>query len=289
MNSAQLCGFWLLAASSVLPLAASLAAAHPELLEAPLTQISQLEEISKFRSGAGHDFSYDASFPFGASDSSEPPSSMKHYLAPLPAYSGDRVTIPVYAPLAGVITRVTEETNGAIVNKRVEIVSIEDPSYLLILFHIDLDEAYPQILEDWPIEFWPSHQEDDDSYVTTTVAPGDLLGYADMRTGHDFDVAVLWTDTDGERYWVSYFDLMPDAIFSRFTARGLQRSDLRVSKVERLATPVTWWGGRDEHDWLALARPVPMLSWGGPALIACLTVWVIARGLDVADDQVEQS
>ena len=85
MNSAQLCGFWLLAASSVLPLAASLAAAHPELLEAPLTEISQLEEISKFRSGAGHDFSYDASFPFGASDSSEPPSSMKHYLAPLPA------------------------------------------------------------------------------------------------------------------------------------------------------------------------------------------------------------
>jgi hypothetical protein len=100
---------------------------------------------------------------------------------------------------------------------------------------------------------------------------------------------VLWTNTDGERYWVSYFDLMPDAIFSRFTARGLQRSDLRVSKAERLATPVTWWGGRDEHDWLALARPVPMLSWGGAALIACLTVWVIARGLDVADDQVEQS
>jgi hypothetical protein len=288
MYSAKLSGLRRLAACSVWLLATSVAA-HPDLLESPLTEISQLEEVSKFRSGAGHDFSYDAGFPFGASDSTEPPSSMKHYLAPLAAYSGDRVTVPVYAPLAGEITRVTEETNGAIVNKRIEIVSAEDPSYMLILFHIDLDEAYPQILDDWPVEFWPSHQEDDDNYLTTTVASGDLLGYADMRTGHDFDVAVLWTDTDGERYWVSYFELMPDALFSRFTGRGIQRSDLTISKAERLAAPVTWFGGRDEGDWISLGLTVPMSSWGAAALIVCLTLLGIRRGFDAPGDRVLES
>ena len=288
MHSAKLSVLVWLAAAGVL-LVATRAAAHPELLEAPLTEISQLEEVSKFRSGAGHDFSYDAGFPFGASDSTEPPSSMKHYLAPLAAYSGDRVTVPVYAPLAGEITRVTEETNGATVNKRVEIVSAEDPSYMIILFHIDLDEAYPQILDDWPVEFWPSHQEDDDNYLTTTVASGDLLGYADMRTGHDFDVAVLWTDTDGERYWLSYFELMPDSLFSRFTGRGIQRSDLTISKADRLATPVTWWGGRNEEDWISLGRTVPMSSWGAAALITCLTALAIRRGFDVVGDRVYES
>ena len=278
MQLSKISSFGRLAACGVLLFATS-AAAHPKLLKWPLTEISQLEELSKFRSGAGHDFSYDAGFPFGASDSTEPPSSMKHYLAPLSAYSGDRVTVPIYAPLAGEITRVTEETNGAIINKRVEIVSAEDPSYLLIIFHIDLDEAYPQILDDWPVEFWPSHQDDDNSYVTTTVASGDLLGYADMRTAHDFDVAVLWTDTDGERYWVSYFELMPDSLFARFAGRGIQRSHLAFSKVERLAAPVTWWGGRDDEDWISLGMAVPMFSWGPTVLLSFSTVLVGLLGL----------
>ncbi|MGB0622123.1 MAG: hypothetical protein ACPGVZ_21900, partial [Myxococcota bacterium] len=35
----------------------------PSILTHPLTDIRMIREISKFRSGAGHDFSYDASFP----------------------------------------------------------------------------------------------------------------------------------------------------------------------------------------------------------------------------------
>ena len=235
--------------------------AHPTLVSSPLTELSLIEEISKFRSGAGHDFSYDASFPFGASDATEPPSSMKHYLAPYAAWSGDQTTVPVYAPFPGEIVRVTDEGSGSSTNKRIEIESSADSAYLLILFHIDLDEDYPQILNDWPIEFWPSHQPDDSSYVTTTVAAGDLIGYADMRSAHDFDVAVLWTDTDGSRYWISYFDLVPDSLFEAYEDRGATRSDMTISKADRIATPVTWWGGRNDDDWVMFARAVPIAPW----------------------------
>ena len=229
-------------------------AAHPELVSADITDITFIEEISKFRSGAGHDFSYDATFPFGASDSTEPPSSMKHYFAPYSFYNGDQHTVPVYAPFAGEITRVTDESASAGFNKRVEIQSSANPEYLLVVFHIKLGFAYPQILNDWPIEFWPSHQEDDVDYTTRTVAAGDLLGYADMRDSHDFDVAILFTDIDGERYWVSYFDLMPDSLFLSYSNRGIARSDLSISKEDRLLAPVDWWGGRNDEDWVTLVQ-----------------------------------
>lgn len=251
----------------------SWAASHPTLVSSRLTNLAMIEEISKFRSGAGHDFSYDASFPFGASDSTEPASSMKHYLAPYSAWSGDQSTVPVYAPFAGEIVRVTDEDNGSSVNKRVEIESSMNAAYLLILFHLKLDDDYPQILNDWPVEFWPAHQPDDSSYTTTTVAAGDLLGYADMRTAHDFDVAVLWTDSDGSAYWISYFDLMPDALFEAYEQRGATRPELTISKADRIATPVTWWGGLNLDDWVVLSRTVPIAPWlRAPLLIAVLLV-----------------
>ena len=52
-------------------------AVHPDLIQTNLTDLHYIEEISKFRSDAGHEFYYNATFPFGATDSSEPPSSMK--------------------------------------------------------------------------------------------------------------------------------------------------------------------------------------------------------------------
>ena len=90
---------------------------HPELVESHVTNPNMIHEISKFRSGAGHDFSYDASFAyageyFSATDASEPGSSMKHYFAPYDTYKGDQATVPVYAPLDGVLTRVTDETHS---------------------------------------------------------------------------------------------------------------------------------------------------------------------------------
>ena len=248
-----------------LPVTASIL--HPELIESHVTDVAMLEEISKFRSGAGHDFSYDPSFAyggvyFGATDSTEPDSSMKHYLAPYAAHLGDQQTVPLYAPFDGMITRVTEEVNEddpSIVNKRVEITSADDPDYMLVVFHMDLDDDYPQILNDWPAAVWPAHQPDDASYVTDTLEAGDFIGYADMRTGHDFDLAVLYSVSATEKYWVSYFDLMPDSLFAAYSARGASRSLLSISKTDRSASPVTWWGSRNDDDWLEL-HSVPETS-----------------------------
>jgi hypothetical protein len=254
-------GVRVLIALGALALGTASRASPPKLVTAPLTDLSMIEEISKFRSGAGHDFSYDATFPFGATDATEPASSMKHYLAPWAAHSGDRSTVPVYAPFAGEITRVTNETNGSITNKRIEIQSSTNAAFVLVLFHIDLDEDYPQIWNDWPAALWPAHQPNDTTYVTRTVSAGDLLGYADMRAAHDFDVAVLWTDIDGARYWLSYYDLVPDALFTAYEQRGIAHASLSISKAQRVATPITWWGGRNEDDWVSVAASAPVPRW----------------------------
>jgi hypothetical protein len=254
-------------AASILPFTISLAplyatSIHPELFESHITNPNMIHEISKFRSGAGHDFSYDASFAyageyFGATDATEPDSSMKHYFAPYASTKGDQATVPVYAPLDGVITRVTEETHpddGALVNKRIELTSGDDSSYTVVLFHVNLADRYPQILNDWPVEAWPAHQSDDPSYDTTHVSAGDLLGYADMRLSYDFDVAVLQEVSSTEKYWVSLFDLMPDSLFTPYENRGATRAAMNLSKEQRLANPVTWWDGRNDDDWVTLSQ-----------------------------------
>jgi hypothetical protein len=233
---------------------------HPELVESHVTNPNMIHEISKFRSGAGHDFSYDASYVydgeyFSATDASEPDSSMKHYFAPYDTYKGDQTTVPVYAPLDGVLTRVNDETrsdDATLTNKRIELTSSDDSSYTVVLFHVNLAETYPQILNDWPVEAWPSHQPDDPSYDTTNVSAGDLLGYADMRFAYDFDVAVLYAASSTEKYWVSLFDLMPDSLFDRYENRGATRAAMSISKAERLANPITWWDGRNDNDWVTL-------------------------------------
>jgi len=232
---------------------------HPVLVESHITNTDMIYEISKFRSGAGHDFSYDgmsyAGEYFGATDATEPDSSMKHYYVPYLAYKGDRVTVPIYAPFDGTIVRVTEEVHpddASIINKRLEITSADNSDYAVVLFHVNLDNAFPQILNDWPAALWPAHQPDDPSYTTDTVSAGDFLGYADMRIANDFDVAVLYSVSASEKYWITFYDLMSDSLFDSYENRGASREDMSFSKAERLADPVTWWGSRNNDDWLTL-------------------------------------
>jgi len=267
-------------------------AVHPELVEAHVTDLDMILEISKFRSGAGHDFTYfrDTLPPtamtaiagidnFFATDTSEPESSMKHYYSPHDAHkqeNGDNTTIPVYAPFAGSITRVIEEVreeDPSIVNKRVEITATADTDYTTVLFHLNLDDAYPQIFNDYPtIDGVWTHQDDDPAYTTLEVEAGDFLGYADMRLSNDFDVAVLFNDTTDDK-WVSLFELMPDSLFSDYEARGMDRADTVISKAFRLGNSVTW-GERNESDWVGFtAVPEP----GSLPLLVTALAWLWAR------------
>ena len=73
-----------------------------------------------------------------------------------------------------------------------------------------------------------------------------------MRIANDFDVAVLYSVSASEKYWVTFYDLMPDSLFDSYENRGASREDMSFSKAERLADPVTWWGSRNNDDWLTL-------------------------------------
>ena len=257
---------------------------HPQLVEAHITNPDMIYELSKFRSGAGHDFSYDPSFAyageyFGATDSTEPDSSMKHYYVPYLAYKGDQLTVPVFAPFDGTFTRVTEEVHpddATKINKRIELTSADDSDYIAVLFHLNLDHDYPQILNDWPAALWPAHQPDDSSYLTDTVSAGDFLGYADMRISNDFDVAILYEVSAMEKYWISLYDLMPNSLFESYQNRGASRAAMSFTKSERLADPVTWWGGRNDEDWLTLNQ-VPERSTLSLSLCGLLVLLLMRR------------
>jgi len=247
---------------------------HPELVEAHVTDLNLIVEISKFRSGAGHDFTYlreelspetvatiEIIENFFATDQSEPQSSMKHYYSPAASHkqeNGNQSTIPIYAPFAGTISRVIEEVREAdssIINKRVEITASDDTDYTAVLFHLNLDDAYPQIFNDYPTipEIW-THQIDDPAYSTRVVEAGDFIGYADMRLSNDFDVAVLFNDSTDDK-WISLFELMPDSLFANYEARGVDRTEMIISKEYRETHSVNW-DARNEDDWITLT-PVP--------------------------------
>jgi len=238
-----------------------------------ITDLDLIDQVSKFRSGVGHDFSWlrdfdddtlaaVASIPnFFANDTSEPPSSMKHYFMPLADYRGDQgdgSSIPVYAPFDGTITRVTQEDRdgeGPSAAK-IEITSAVDDRYTAMLFHVNLDALYPSVYNDYPTlgEIY-THTEDDSDYSTLSISAGDLLGFAELTSANDFDVAILFSDTTAST-WMSVFDLMPEDLLQDYDAKGIDSTQLVISKEERLADPLgeDAWGTYSAGDWSVLSQ-----------------------------------
>jgi hypothetical protein len=192
----------------------------PRFVDVDFTDLAKIEEVSLFRSSAGHDYS----------DACETCRSMKHYFAP---YLPFRVNgaVPVFAPVDGQIVSVAPEGHGAspgLVNKQVRIRSALHPEVTFILFHIDLASAAvaPGAL----------------------VAAGDPLGHARLyyddlnETAHDFDVGVRVHTPFGERY-VSWFDVVTDTLFAAYAARGVpDRAALVLTQAARDADPLTCMG-----------------------------------------------
>ena len=238
---------------------------HKNIISAEFTDLSMIEEISKFRSGAGHDFSnFHNNLPEGcdvnignyfATVTDEPESSMKHYFLPYEEFRGDRVTIPVYAPFDGEITRVSyEQSESGLQNHRVEITSKDHPEYTAVIFHIDLVDKAPQALNDFPSECTQNSEPDDTEYETLDFEAGELLGYADLRDHSAFDIAILWTRDDGGRQWISMFELLPTWLIDTYYNRGHDGSgyllnDFTITKSYRENNTVDW-GVRNEFDWV---------------------------------------
>lgn len=141
-----------------------------------------IEMISKFRSAAGHDYSSDF----------ESCRSMKHYFTALSAL--DPTSINIYSPTDGKIVSLSEEEFGY----RVGIKSSNNTSVVFVLFHVDLNTNY--VLGD-------------------VVAAGDILG-SHIVSQTFSDIAVHIKTSNGMEL-VSYFDVMPDSLFSEFINRGI--------------------------------------------------------------------
>jgi len=213
------------------PLAAWDLASHPPppIVEHIGIDLEKIERISRFRSGAGHDFS----------DDFENCRSMKHYYQGWPEV--DRSTIVVYAPFDGTVIGTTNEYDdeGLWKGIAIGIRSVVNPAFSMTYFHIDLDE---------------------EMQIGDIVTAGQRLGNSAKRSGTASDFVMRVVTPDGHRL-ISYFQAMDDQLFSAFEARGVtSRDDLMITRDERDADPLTCVGQEfvDEgnlENYLWLNRP----------------------------------
>lgn len=167
-------------------------------------ELEKIERISKFRSGVGHDYR----------DEAESCRSMKHYYQPLSSVSWG--SIKIYSPVSGTIVRTFEEWAGT----QIWIKPFVHTSHTIIIFHIALQK--PLVLGDT---------------VLAGVQLGNHIGSQTMS-----DIAV---GLSAQNKWqlISYFDIMSDSLFKKYTARGVTlRSDLIITKEARDADPLNCSG-----------------------------------------------
>jgi hypothetical protein len=188
-------------------------------VDVDFTDLDFIEEISLFRSSAGHDYS----------DDCESCRSMKHYFAPYAEFLVNGV-VPVRSPVAGLVVSVEAEGHGASVgdeNKQVRIRSSLHPQVTFVLFHVDVVAGLA---------------------AGDVVAAGDAIGtarlvYPDLaEVAHDFDVAVRVHTLLADRL-LSWFDVVTDDLFATYVARGAAaRSDFVITEAARDADPLSCTG-----------------------------------------------
>ncbi|MAW06800.1 MAG: hypothetical protein CME61_00810 [Halobacteriovoraceae bacterium] len=188
--------------------------------------VGDIDNISYFRSSAGHD----------ASDDFEDCRSMKHYIEPITKLND---TNNVYSPFDGiVISMTTEEGNNfsddGKTNQRISIRPTANPAYEVTLYHVDVLSSL-------------------NLTVGTAVNAGDHLGYGRLvrinsdssdttpSASNDFDIQAKVLTPSGIRA-VSVFQLMEDSVFTSFSAFGSSVSDFIITKSQRDADALTCEG-----------------------------------------------
>jgi hypothetical protein len=200
----------------------------PKFIQADFIDLNQIYAISKFRSGAGHDFS----------GNGETCRSMKHYYTPqydptidarstkdpatgrtIPPQPNGTDDVDIMSPVDGTIADIHEEQLP--VGKQIYIIPDGYPAYQIRLFHV---------------------------YPVDGLKKGSIggLGGSHVKAGEKIGVIAKGQSTDVavqvgfvKQNFVSYFDVMPDNIFASYIARGAtSRNDFIISKAERDANPL---------------------------------------------------
>jgi len=174
----------------------------PQFVGVDYIELDKIYQISRFRSGIGHDYS----------DDFESCRSMKHYFQP--NGSVDWSTVQIFSPVSGTVSIIWEDKVGGM---QVRIKSEEYPAFYFIIFHVNLTN---------PLN------------VGDLVTAGQQLG----TLSHTMSDIAVGVNMPGEWIWklVSYFDVMTDSVFQNYQARGLSsRTDAIISKEARDADPLT--------------------------------------------------
>lgn len=187
----------------------------PHFIEADFVDLDRITAISKFRSGAGHDYSY---------GSDETCRSMKHYFSPnRNAESGDMTklmeepnpltAIAIYSPVKGKIISMSGEQTP--IGQQIRIRPDNAPAFDVRLFHVFPDDGIASGMQ---------------------VAAGQKIGLIGEHQGTD--IAIVATTLKGSRY-ASYFAALPDDLLTKYLTRGASsRDDFIISREERDAQPL---------------------------------------------------
>jgi hypothetical protein len=180
-----------------------------------------INQISKFRSSQGHDYS----------DSYESCRSMKHY------FSVPDENTRIYSPVTGTVAQF-DQGPGTPYTDRFVVIPDAQPAFTFIVFHPVLDRKFTQ----------GEH-----------VTEGQLIGHH-VGSWTSSDIAVLVNDGLGvpkstnygpSGRLVSYFETLTDAAFGAFRARGIASpSDLVISKALRDANPARCNGEAFDPTWV---------------------------------------
>jgi hypothetical protein len=218
------------------------AAPLPRFITHHYIALADVESLSKFRSGYGHVFSdeYEA-----------PDRSMKHYIVPLPAYrQGNATSLRVFAPVTGRVVTVRSDDASGIENFQIHIVPDGFPAFEVRLFHVNPAAGIA---------------------VGVHVVGGQPIGFADMRQAENNDIAVEGIVLGAPAYpspmrtagffpdrgirMFSQFDVMTDALFADYQARGIASRDaFIIPRAFRDANPATTFTYRaDEFVVLGVA------------------------------------
>jgi hypothetical protein len=181
----------------------------PRILTHDYIEASKVFRVSRFRSGIGHDYA----------DEAERCRSMKHYFQPAP--NADWSGVVVFSPVAGTVVEMqTEMTFGVQLRIRTSAVR----AMTVIVFHVR-----------------PHAGIEVGSQVAAHQRLGTHIGSQTMS-----DIAIRVQTPTGFRF-VSYFEVMSDALFATYQTRGIStRQSAIISAAERDAAPLSCDGERFE-------------------------------------------
>lgn len=189
----------------------------PKFVSANFIDLNDVGMISKFRSGAGHDYS----------SAGEWCRSMKHYFSPVfteqtkqllnsksVAPPGAGNSAKIFSPVNGKVVAATKEKNG--VGQQISIKPDGYAKYTVRLFHIYLLPAVAK---------------------GSAVQAGQQIGVVNRDLGTD--VAVQYGPPFVAKD-VSYFQVMQDSVFQSYQKYGItDKSQLIITKAERDKNPLT--------------------------------------------------